>query len=89
MNLITQEHLDSFSDKLNRILLTELKRGNEVRETSKGWPQKTTIMVFMKRPFTQRYHLYEGVKYRELNDPHYWKAEYFDKSTNHVLACPF
>jgi len=89
LDRIHQEHIDNFSERLKSILNTEIGLGNEINETGDGWPCKGGISIFMKRPFIQRYHLFPGIEYRELNDPHYWKAEYFDKSANHLLACPF
>ncbi|MGF7040208.1 hypothetical protein M2273_003468 [Mucilaginibacter lappiensis] len=86
--MITQEHIDNFSSELTKILNSELRLGNEIVETSKGWPNEETIMVFLKSPFIGCYKL-NDIDYRDINDIHYWKAEYFDKSTNHGLACKF
>jgi len=86
--MTTQEHIDNFSSILTKILNQELEFGNEIVETSKGWPEENTIIVFLKKPFIKEYNL-ENTEYRNINDPHYWKAEYFDLSTKHVLVCRF
>ena len=86
--MITQEHIDNFSGRLTGILNSELRLGNEIAETSKGWPHKETIIVFLKSPFIECYK-FNDIDYRDINDIHYWKAEYFDKPTNHVLACKY
>ncbi|EHQ30064.1 hypothetical protein [Mucilaginibacter paludis] len=86
--MITQEHIDNLKGKLNEILRSELLLGNEIIETAKGWPNEKTIMIFLKMPFRRNYIL-NDIEYRDINDPHYWKAEYFDKSKDHILACKF
>lgn len=83
-----QEHIDNYSSRLTEILNQEVKLGNEIVETSKGWPDEKTIIIFLKKPFINEYQL-ENVEYRNIDDPHYWKAEYVDHSTKHVLACKF
>ena len=84
----TQEHIDNFSLTLTKILNHEIELGNEIVETSKGWPSKKTIIIILKKPFIGEYQL-ENTVFRNIDDPHYWKAEYVDNSTNHVLACKF
>ena len=83
-----QEHIDNFSLILTKILNQEVELGNEIAETSKGWPDEKTIIIFLKRPFKDKY-TFENVEYRNVDDPHYWKAEYVDHTTKHVLACRF
>jgi hypothetical protein len=84
----TQAHIDKFSSALKIILIQEIELGNEITETLKGWPDEQTIIIFLKKTFARKYTL-ENVEYRNINDPHYWKAEYFDRATKHVLACRF
>jgi len=86
--MVTQEHIYNFSVKLTEILNSELRLGNEIVETYKGWPAKETIMIFLEKPFINSYKL-NDIDYRDINDIHYWKAEYFEKSTGHILACRF
>lgn len=84
----TEEHIKNLSSKLTAILRAELKLGNQVVETAKGWPNTTTTIIFLKYPFFNHYEL-EGVAYSELNDRHYWKAQYTDEAADHILACKF
>jgi hypothetical protein len=86
--MTTQEHIDNFSLTLTKILKQELKLGNKIVETSKGWPDNDTIIIFLGEPFKTTYDI-DNIEYRNIDDPHYWKAEYFDTSTKHVLACKF
>ena len=84
----TQEHIDNYSTTLTKILNQEFELGNEIAETSKGWPDEKTIIIFLKKPFMSNY-TFEDVEYRNVDDPHLWKAEYVDHLTKHVLACKF
>ncbi|MEM0543913.1 hypothetical protein WFZ85_14980 [Flavobacterium sp. j3] len=86
--MTTQKHIEEFSEALKIILNAEIKRGNEIVETSKGWPNDETIIIFLKKPFMGIYQA-ENIDYRNIDDIHYWKAEYSDKLTNHILACKF
>jgi hypothetical protein len=86
--MTNQEHIDDFSATLTEILNQEVVLGNQIVETSKGWPDEKTIIIFLKRPFLEKYK-FENVEFRNVDDPHYWKAEYVDHLTNHILACKF
>ena len=85
---MNHHHIGNFSSTLTKILNREIELGNEIVETSKGWPDQNTIIIFLKKPFIDEYKI-KNTEYRNIDDPHYWKAEYFDSSTNHVLACKF
>lgn len=89
ISLINQDHIDSFSKRLKSILDNEIRLGNEINETAKDWPYKNGISVFLRQPFKEYYHLFPGIEYKDINDPHYWKAQYFDSATNHLLTCGF
>ncbi|PJJ80524.1 hypothetical protein [Mucilaginibacter auburnensis] len=82
-------HLYNFSEKLKRILDTELKLGNKIGGTSDGWPFEDGISIHLMYTFNQRYHLFPGVEYEEIDDPHYWKAQYLDNDLKHLLTCGF
>jgi hypothetical protein len=87
-NQITPEHLDRFSPALKFILEVELDAGNDIAETSEGWPETESIMVFLKKPFL-KVHVNTTLQFRELNDPHWWKSEFYDKKMKHTLACKY
>lgn len=86
--MITKEHINNFSEQLKKILDKEILLGNNIVETSAGWPHLNSIIVFLKKPFFQKYHI-EKIEYHHISDPHNWKAEYFDSNLNHTLACKF
>ena len=86
--MITKHHVNNFSVSLKRILDKEIALGNNIVETSEGWPHANSIMVFLEKPFFENYQI-EKIEYRHINDPYYWKAEYFDGELNHTLACKF
>lgn len=83
--------ISSFTGKLEEILTLELNAGNLICETYKGdWPYAGCIMLFLEKPFlTPIQRSIEGVVFRNVNDPHYWKAEYYDKTMNQFLCCGF
>jgi hypothetical protein len=86
---INQDYIDSFSERLKSILNNEIKLGNKILWTEKDWPYKNGIAILLNHQFSHRYHLFPGIEYEEINNPHYWKAQYFDSSTKHILACNF
>jgi RimJ/RimL family protein N-acetyltransferase len=72
---------------LQAILRAEIAAGNEVAETGGGWPDGDSVFVRLRQPFhTRPSVLPEGVQYTELNDPHWWKAEFSTRSPRHILA---
>lgn len=79
--------LDVLHPSLRAILEAELAAGNEVVETSTGWPDPDSVFVRLRHPFRARpAALPEGVGYHESNDPHWWKAEYSSSAPRHVLV---
>ena len=71
----------------------ELKLGNRIREINKGGFTNITddhIFILLDFPFKNktRYDL-ENVIYKDINDRHYWKAEYYDTVYNQTIVCPF
>ncbi len=72
-----------------RVLLdAELAAGNEVTDTSCETPEPGSVFVRLRRPFLARPPaLPAEVTYRELNDPHWWRAEYCTRAPRHVLVC--
>ena len=71
---------------LQAILKSELARGNRIAEVG-DWPPGCDLLVILSRPFARRYMPAPGVTYRDIDDPHYWKAEY--SYERECLACQF
>jgi hypothetical protein len=72
---------------LRTLLDAELAAGNEIAETGGGWPDTDSVFVRLRHPFRARpASLPAGVTYQELNDPHWWKAEYASASPRHLLV---
>jgi hypothetical protein len=82
------DHIKNFSLPLTEILNSELEFGNEIVETSDGWPSPNSITIFLRKPFFKEYSV-PNLEFRDVNDPHWWKSEYFDERTNHILACKY
>jgi hypothetical protein len=78
--------LERLHPALRAILAAERAAGNEVRETAVGWPDADSVFVRLKRPFRAHAALPEGVRFAELNDPHWWMAEYSTEGPRHILA---
>jgi hypothetical protein len=76
------------SPPLQSILDAELARGNEVVDVS-DWPPKCHLLVILKMPFQRSYLPLVDVEYQDINDTHYWKAEYRYKGGLQCLACRF
>lgn len=73
---------------LRALLAAELAAGNEVRETSRGWPDPDSVLVRLQRPFAALPAvLPAGVVHRVLNDPHWWRAELATTAPRHLLIC--
>ncbi len=88
METINESHLTRFCPELKRLLDAELAAGNKIVETSTGWPKPSTILVMLAQPFKAiPLKLPKGIIYNDVNDPHWWKADYFHESTGHALAC--
>ncbi|MDO6501194.1 hypothetical protein [Photobacterium sanguinicancri] len=75
------------SEELNKILSEEIALGNEVKEQT-SWLPKCNVLVILQNRFSKRYQ-FENVEFRQVNDGHYWLAEYSSKSKNECLACGF
>ena len=90
---INRNIVDKLSFEMKEILEEELKAGNEIVETYQGGFTNTSsehIFIFLKYPFKVKIqNNLKGITYREINDIHYWKAEYTDEKNHQTLACNF
>ena len=86
---INKEDIERISNILKIILEKEIKSGNEIFETWNGWPYNSTVISLLY-PFKVNLEIItENISFKELNDVHYWKAEYRDLLTNDLLICKF
>jgi hypothetical protein len=78
--------IDALCLELRGILAAELAAGNTVVETWEGWGH----VIMLGHPFRCA-HSTEGtrVAYRDVDDPHHWKAEYFVADLKQAVACRF
>ncbi len=83
--------INKFTGTLNEILQLELKAGNKIDETYEGdWPSPNSIMIFLEKPFiTPILRNLQDISFNNVNDPHYWKAEYVDLNNKMWLCCKF
>ena len=76
--------------ELRELLQAELAAGNAVVEYRTGLYAADAVLVLLAKAFRARpTKLPTGVEYREVNDPHWWKAEYYRSATKHCIACRF
>lgn len=77
-----------FEDKaLNALLRAELTAGNVVAEVT-SWPPKCERLIILTYRFLEC-PVGNDLLYREINDPHYWLAEFEAENGREVLACRF
>ena len=88
---IDNDTINKFTGKLKEILQLELMSGNKIAETYEGdWPYPNSIMIFLEKPFiTPIQRDLKDINFRNVNDPHYWKAEYVDLKNKMWLCCKF
>jgi hypothetical protein len=81
--------MKAFSDfhpELRRILELELAAGNSVVETWSGFGNG----VLLAEPFKRKHSFSSAtLEYREVDDPHYWRAEYRVRGLDEFVACRF
>lgn len=76
------------SQSIETILKAEIAKGNRIVESSKGWPEKKSSLIILEGPFHKKYSI-DNLEYREINDPHYWKEEYYDSNSKQTIASRF
>jgi hypothetical protein len=90
MITVDPDHVGELCPELRVLLDAELKAGNRITDTSKGWPKPNSIFVLLAEPFkAMPAPLPPGVNHVDVDDPHWWKGEYKHTPTGHVLACRF
>jgi len=76
--------------ELQPLLAAELAAGNRVADCGPSPRQPLGVLVLLAGNFKARPSpLPPGVEYVEINDPHWWKAEYVHQPSGHVLAARF
>ena len=82
--------LKSLHPGLREVLNRELRAGNEIREITSGWPKPMSILILLQHTFrTADVPPPSGISYSEVNDPHYWLAEFCHQASGQIVACPF
>ncbi len=83
--------MENFKGKLREILEYELEKGNKIIKSGfEDFPHKGAFVVVLEKPFSKPiYKDLVGIRFNNLNDPHYWKADYYDDVNNLMLICQF
>jgi hypothetical protein len=77
----------SLCAELTALLRAERAAGNAVVETARDYP--LAVNVWMRRFRARPDKLPAHVRFEEINDPHYWFAEYQCQKHRHFLGCRF
>jgi hypothetical protein len=82
--------LNSLHPGLREVLDRELYAGNEIREIASGWPKPMSVLILLQYSFrTADAPPPTGISFNEVNDPHYWLAEFCHEESGQIVACPF
>ena len=79
------------SHALQSVLIEELYAGAKIVEGTSN-PNWGTLkrLIILDAPFrTTAWKEHSSLTFREINDPHYWKAEVEDSASHELLACRF
>lgn len=82
--LLIAYHTLLLCSDLREILDVELAGGNQIVESSRGWPKDVSVFIRLQRPVTRNPP--PGIDRRDVNDPHYWTAELYHHQSGHLLA---
>ena len=78
------------SAPLQRFLEAELSAGNRVVDGGPLQWGSLKRLVILGSPFlTRAWENDATLTFREINDPHYWKAEVEDAAAGEMVACRF
>lgn len=75
------------NESLSVLLHNELRCGNKIAEVAIDWPNTGSVFVLLERRFVGLYE-HDTFQYLEVNDPHYWFAEYHSNHKPlHSVCC--
>jgi hypothetical protein len=79
--------IEDLCPELRALVASELAAGNTIVEWGPSLYGHGGVLVLLAKPFRHAPpSLPDGVVFREINDPHWWKAEYFHIATNDCVA---
>jgi hypothetical protein len=79
---------DLLAAELRTILVAEIVAGNAVDEVRCGWPVSEGVIVILAHPFRTPLRPATGnLRFRQVNLPGWWSAEYTTAQPPHTLAC--
>jgi hypothetical protein len=78
----------NFAPELRAILEAEIAAGNSISEVRTGSPVHDAVVVVLENPFlTPLRAASANVRFRQVNLPGWWRAEYTAAQPPHTLAC--
>jgi hypothetical protein len=83
--------LDKLAPPLRHILKKELAAGNEIMEivANPGWPPDCELFIALKRKFSRMHDMPSEVTFNQIDDYHYWFADYNYNGSQQLLTCQF
>ena len=80
--------MKNLCQKLQQIVDSELKQGNEIFTSEIGAYQKCHLVVYLKKPFKAVYDI-DGVHVMHDKDPHHGLLKwYYAKATQQAVCAP-
>jgi hypothetical protein len=77
-----------FSPAIQRLIDLELAAGNAVECVGPPWGD-LHFLVMLRGEFRTSAADHPSLRYSEVNDPHYWKAQFVDEAARQAVACRF
>ena len=75
--------------EIRAVLDAELLAGNSISEVRGDSPVPGSLIIILSHPFrTPRHAATANLRYRQVNLPGWWGAEYTAAAPPHTLACP-
>ena len=86
--MINEYHINCFRGILKEIFKNELFSGNIIQKTWENWSYENVVAVCLSKIFiTSINESTKDIIFSNINDNHYWKAQYYDKVNNLLLVC--
>ena len=87
MSTIGENAAAQLCAELRGLLEAELAAGNGIAGVGRGLHGRDAVLVLLSGPFRVKpISLPTDVEWRAVNDPHWWKEEYFHVPTAQCLA---
>ena len=88
MGMLSENSVVNLAPELRVILDAELEAGNAIAEVVSGSPLHDALVVILEKSFiTPLRPASANMRFRQVNLPGWWAAEYTTAQPPHTLAC--